>query len=171
MLRGGVIGTEWSMSVRGIDSHEAASHWRTTLDYRITPKLAGGIEFNPHTREVQPRATWFISPQRGELPSVVLGASADRLSTPRGHAVFLTFARSDSKSPISPFVSLKYSTDAGQFAVPFGANLRLGKEITLQSIYDGNYTHLLLTKGFGSSSFSLIFARTRHWGFQVSYGF
>ncbi|MEQ1936515.1 MAG: hypothetical protein ABL962_21910, partial [Fimbriimonadaceae bacterium] len=59
----------------------------------------------------------------------------------------------------------------GSFAVPFGANLALGHDFTLQSIYDGNDTHLVLTRGFGSSSASLIFARTRHWGFQLSYGF
>lgn len=171
MLREGVIGTEWSISIRGIDSRDPETHWRTTLDYRITPKLAGGIEFNPHTREVQPRATWFVTPQTANLPSVVIGASADRLSTPEGHAVFLTLAKSFADSPITPFLSAKYSTSSRQFAYPFGANARLGKDITLQSLYDGNYTHLLLTKSFGMSSASLIFARTRHWGFQFSIGF
>ncbi|MEQ1934233.1 MAG: hypothetical protein ABL962_10215, partial [Fimbriimonadaceae bacterium] len=62
MLRGGVIGTEWTISVRGIDSHDAESHWRTTLDYRITPKLSGGLEFNPHTRSSTPGDVVYHSP-------------------------------------------------------------------------------------------------------------
>lgn len=120
--------------------------------------------------EVLPRATWFASPMTAELPSVTLGFTADRLSTPEGHAVFLTFSKS-LESWVTPFVSVKYSTEDKMFAYPFGANFRVSPDLTLQTIYDGNYTHALLSGAAGNGTLSFVLARMKHPGISYSIGF
>lgn len=161
----------WTLNQRWLDIGQRNARARMTLDRVITNRLSLGIEWNPTTGEVQPRATWFATPEKAGLPSVVLGAAADRLSTARGHAVFLTFARSFSDGAFKPFVSAKYSPSMGTMAVPFGANLRLEKATTLQALYDGDYTHLLLSRREGRMNASLVLARMKHLGFQVSTDF
>jgi hypothetical protein len=120
---------------------------------------------------VLPRATWFITPEGAGHPSVVLGFTADRLSTPEGHAVFLTFAKSISGVPITPFASIKYSTDDRMIAFPFGANFRVAERLTLQALYDGNYTHALLSHSGTEFTTSLILGRMKHPGIGISFGF
>lgn len=144
---------------------------RYTLDWRALPNLSIGLEHEPESGEVLPRSTWFICRERHDRPSVTLGFTSDRLSTPEGQAVFLTFAKSFKDSPVTPFASVKYGTDKRRIAFPFGANFSIRPEWTLQALYDGNHTHLLMTRLEEWGSMSLILARTKHLGVGVSFGF
>lgn len=142
-----------------------------TLDYRVTPRVTAGIEWNPATGEVQPRGAWFITPERGELPSVVLGAAADRLSTPEGHAAFLTFAKRIPETGITGFASVKYSTIGRMVGYPFGANLELDDSLVLQVVNDTEYTHAILSKMRNDVAVSLHLARMKHPGIQLNFRF
>lgn len=142
-----------------------------TADYRVTPKASIGIEYNPVTHEVQPRATWFVSPMNGLWPSVTVGAAADRLSTPRGHAVFITFGRGLGATPVGLFASIKLSTWDRRVAFPFGANVTLGVGTTFQAVNDGMYTHLMLSHSFEHFGLTLHLARVKHPGLQASFRF
>jgi hypothetical protein len=155
--------------MRFLDIDEEEARRRITLDYRLSPRFTIGLEYDG-VSEVLPRATWFAVPMTASAPSVTLGFTADRLSTPEGYAVFLTFSKSLDPR-FTPFVSVKYSTEDEMVAFPFGANYRLAPDMTMQAIYDGNYTHLLLSKAVGDGTLSLVFARTKHLGIAYSFGF
>ncbi|HRF59889.1 MAG TPA: hypothetical protein PLH94_08255 [Fimbriimonadaceae bacterium] len=137
----------------------------------MTSRFTVGLEWNPGKEEVLPRATWFVTPAKGELPSFVLGFTSDRLATPEGQAVFGTVSRSFFDGAVTPFVSLKYATANGTFAVPFGANFRLAEHWTLQGMNDGRHTHFLVTRLQDGVSYSFVLARSRYPGMSVSFGF
>jgi hypothetical protein len=162
---------DWTVAYRVIGTDQRDARQRITLDRRITNHLSLGIEANPFTGEIQPRGSWFVTSEREGLPSVTLGAAADRLSTAEGHAVFLTFSKSAEGFPLQAFVSLKYGTADERLAFPFGGNLRLDPETTLQAIHDGNHTHVLLSRRLEGASVSLVWARTRYLGLQLGVGF
>lgn len=148
---------------------EPEARVRTTLDYRLRPNLSAGLEFNGHDREVQPRATWFATPARRGLPSATFGFSSDRLTTPRGQTYFATFAMPLALGAVTPFGSLKWSSDRERLSFPFGLNLRAG-DWTLQALHDGDYTHLLLTRSYDRGAVSLMLARAKFPGLSYSFG-
>jgi YHS domain-containing protein len=193
LLADGQLPSLWTASVRVLSVPERAARFRATLDYRVTPRLSLGIERNggqegpsdwPKINQdlggffsksdgdtpILPRGTWFITPEKEACPSVVLGITADRLSTRRGQAVFLTLAKDVPNAPITPFVSAKFSTNARRAAFPFGANVMVGDSFTFQAINDGDHTHLLFTHLGPKFSTSLILARTKYFGLGVSFG-
>lgn len=150
---------------------EGDARTRATLDYRLSPRLTAGLEVNPDANEVLPRATWFALVQTEKAPSVTLGVAADRLSTPEGYAAFLTFARGLEGGKISVFGSVKLSTVNRAIAYPFGANFRLDDRHLLQVINDGNHTHALLTHMADDVAITAVWARMRHIGIQLGFGF
>ncbi len=185
--------TQWNVSYRyvNINSEVAARH-RFTLDYAVNPRLSIGLEragadnstdpvnnagvFNylknsDGDTPVMPRASWFITPEGPTHPSLVVGFTSDRLSTPRGQAFFLTAAKSIPGSMFTPFVSVKTNSNGGRTVFPFGVNTRLSPDWTVQTINDGDYTHFLLTRVHNAGAYSLILARSKYIGFGVSYGF
>jgi len=193
LLTNGKIGG-WTFNYRFIAIDEVAARHRFSLDYAVTSNFSVGIErsgSDPQTdpvprfgrdpwgylREsdgdspVLPRFTWFITPETATTPSVVFGAASDRLSTPRGQAFFLTFAKSFEGSPFTPFVSIKTNTFDGKTVFPFGVNWNFAPSWTLQGINDGDYTHFLVTKMFDRAAVSLILARSKWFGFSVAVGF
>lgn len=186
--------TPWTLSYRYVGTSEVASRHRFSIDHMITPNLSVGLERSGSDSSVMPtstlsdgffnylknsdgdspvlpRATWFASPERPNHPSVTFGFASDRLSTPRGQAFFATIAKSIPKVPVTPFVSVKTNTYGGRTVFPFGVNWYLPNNMALQAINDGDYSHLLLTKVLGTTSVSLLYARTQYWGMVVSYGF
>jgi hypothetical protein len=139
------------------------------LDYRLRPNLTIGLEHTPSRDEILPRATWFALGETESRPNVVFGVASDRLSTPEGQAYFVTFSKTIDRW--SPFVSLKYSSDDGMVAFPFGLNIRASDRLTAQLQNDGNYTHALLTYSFDWANVSLMLARMKHPGVAISFGF
>jgi hypothetical protein len=130
-----------------------------------------GLEYTPGRDEVMPRGSWFLLRQQGSWPSLVLGFASDRLTTPRGSAVFFTATRTESNSPIVPFVSVKYSTDNDRFYFPAGFNTLLAKDWVFQTLYDGSHTHLILTHSFDGKTASVMLARHKYPGIQFGFGF
>ncbi len=171
LLADGQLASQWTASYRFINIDDDAARSRFTLDYRVSPRVSLGIEANGDGEGILPRGTWFITPEGERHPSLVLGFTADRLSTPKGHALFLTASKSIPNSPILPFLSVKLNMDDGATYFPFGANWMINDRHTLQVINDGSYTHMLLTHIGDQANFSLIFARMKHLGFSVNYAF
>lgn len=138
------------------------------LDYRLRNNLTVGLEHDGES-EVLPRFTWFAVPMTDKHPSLTIGMSSDRLSIPRGSAIFFTASKTVAGSSVTPFVSAKYATDTKDWAIPFGVNLMQNGN-TLQAIHDGAHTHLIYTmpKKFGSVSFML--GRMKHPGLSISVG-
>lgn len=193
MSDGGFV-SRWMASYRFLATDDVAARHRWTLDYAVTPRVSVGIERSGGDTSPQPvtpfadnplrflrdsdgdapilpRASWFASPQGKTHPSVLFGFISDRLSTPRGQAFFATFAYTPRDSFITPFVSVKTNTTDGKTVFPFGGNVAMGGNLVLQVVNDGDYTHFLLSKLFQRTSVSMLYAKSRHWGFSVAVGF
>jgi hypothetical protein len=190
-LKDGGLAYDWYFSTRWINTRDAASRFRWTLDKRITPRFSLGIEragtdsHNAPWRPglwgylqdsdgdavLMPRATWFATPETKNTPSVVFGVGSDRLSIPHGQAYFATFSKSIPGTKLAPFVSLKLGSHDGSVAFPFGLNWSVAPEWTLQAINDGNYTHLLVSWQKDKVGVSLMSARSRNFGVQVNLAF
>jgi YHS domain-containing protein len=189
----GTLANRWTLSYRYVNERNwVAARHRVSLDYALSPRLAVGIEragsdnashkartngllntlrFSDGDTALMPRASWFITGDGRNHPSLVLGMASDRLSTPHGQAFFLTAAKSIPNSPLTPFISVKNNTWNGRTVFPFGANLRLAPGYTFQAIHDGDHTHLLLTKLGKNSTYSLLLAQSKYVGFAWSVGF
>lgn len=189
-LEGGKVMWEWQATVRYLNTTDPATRWRFVLDKKVTDRFTIGLErgggegmkhfvgsswqdrlSHSDGRAIMPRATWFITPEKGDLPSAVLGIGSDRLSIPRGQAAFLTFAKLIPNTDFSPFVSFKWSTYKQRLAFPFGVNWQFAPQWTAQAINDGEYTHLLLSHQKGDLGLSLVLARSRNLGLQTSFSF
>lgn len=186
--------TIWTFSYRFIATPEEGAQHRVVLDYRLTPTISVGIEraggvsgmggypaadkdFFGYLSDsnanapIMPRFTWFAAPESANAPSVTVGFTSDRLSTPRGQAFFATFAKQIPDMPIAVFVSTKWSTFDNRVAFPFGFNWSIDRDWTLQTINDGDYTHMLLTRIHDGAAYSLVGARMKWLGFMVTVGF
>jgi hypothetical protein len=171
LLREGKIAHRWTFNSRFIAIEDPDAAQRFTLDYRLNPQLSVGLEHTPSRQEFLPRASWFVVGQRGSVPSLVVGFASDRLTTPRGSAVFLTATRTEANSPIVPFVSVKYATEKDRFYFPAGFNVSLDEGWVFQTLYDGSHTHFVLTRTAGGATLSALLARHRYPGLQVGFGF
>ncbi|HEV2851619.1 MAG TPA: hypothetical protein VHC97_02330 [Thermoanaerobaculia bacterium] len=111
----------------------------------MTPKLQLGIEYNLDAGEFGPLLTWFLVTEENRRPALFLGTSSDRIGSPEGtQSYYLTATKHHPTWPVSAYASLSYSEWDGGFNVPFGAQVELGRRLALQSMYDGQRSHLLL---------------------------
>lgn len=155
-----------------MDTELERPRWRSTLSYRVLPKLQVGLEVNPAASEVGPIATWFLVTESGQVPAVFLGTSSDRIGSPKGkQAVYLTAARNIDPVPASLYATVNYSTWDERLNFPFGANIEVLPGITLQPMYDGNRTHLLATYSAERYSLTLMSAWLERFGIAASVGF
>jgi len=146
--------------------------WRSTLTHRIVPALQVGVEINPAADEIGPLFTWFLLTERGPRPALFLGTSSDRIGSPAGEqAYFLTVAKNVDPIPVSLYASLNYSEWDQGLNVPFGANVEVVPAVTVQPMYDGERTHLLLTYSAEHFSFSLMHVWLEDFGVAASVGF
>lgn len=184
---------KWTISYRYVNIKKGIENrHRWSIDHAITPKLTIGLERaggddSPHKGNIggpfgylgasdgdtliMPRASWFATPETEVTPSVVLGFASDRLTTHHGQAIFLTGAKKIKNSPLTPFASIKYNTYDRTTLFPYGLNIQAAPDWTVQGIYDGHYSHFLLTYMKGQSAYSFLLAKSKYPGFAISYGF
>lgn len=166
------MNTRWTASLRYVDTELPRPRWRATANYRVIPTLQVGLEYNPVADEVGPLVTAFLLTEGERRPAVFLGTSSDRIGSPAGtQSYYLTSAKYLPALHTSPYVSLNYSEWNRGWNVPFGANLELGRGLSVQPMYDGNRTHLLATYANQRYSATLIWAWLERAGVAVSVGF
>jgi len=155
-----------------VDTDLERPRWRVTANYRVLPTLQLGIEFNPVVSEVAPLATWFLLTETEQRPAVFLGTSSDRIGSPEGtQAYYMTVAKYLPALHVSPYASLNFSEWDDGWNVPFGANVEMGRGVSVQPMYDGHRTHLLGTYATNRFSATLIWAWLERAGAAVSMGF
>jgi hypothetical protein len=143
-----------------------------TANYRVVPTLQLGVEFNPVVGEVSPLATWFLFTETEERPAVFFGTSSDRIGSPEGtQAYYVTGAKYLPMLHLSPYASVNYSEWDQGWNIPFGANIELGRGLSLRPMYDGQRTHLLGTIATERFTATLIWAWLESGGAAVSFGF
>ena len=128
-----------------MDTDVDRARWRGTLNVRVLRNLQLGAEFNLAATEIGPLLTWFLTTEASRRPAAFLGTSSDRIGSPEGkQAYYLTLAKHAPKLPVSAYVSLNYSEWDEQINVPFGVTLSVGTGVSVQTMYDGDRTHLLV---------------------------
>ncbi len=145
---------------------------RTTLSYRVHPRLQLGIEFNPEVDEVTPLATLFLLTENERRPALFLGTSSDRIGSPEGtQSYYLTASKRFGLSPVSGYLSLNYSEWDAELNLPFGVVVHFSDALSLRPMYDGAEPHLMLTWAAQRWSVSLLAVELEHPGISVAWGF
>ena len=160
------------LAQRWVDTDLPRPRWRTTLNYRVVPRLQLGLEWNPAADEVGPLLTGFLLTEGERRPAVFVGTSSDRIGSPAGkQSYYLTVAKYIPALHVSPYASLNYSEWDEGVNLPFGANIELGRGFSVQPMYDGQRTHLLGTWANERCSATLVWAWLERAGVAFSVGF
>ena len=131
-----------------------------------------GVEYNMAVGELDPVATWFLLTESQRRPALLLGTSSDRIGSPKGaQCYYLTLAKRLGPVPVAPYFSLNYSEWDSGFNLPFGAQVDLGRGVSLRPMYDGERTHLLALFARERASVTFIWAWLERAGIAVSAGF
>ncbi len=159
-------------SLRYVDTGVERARWRSTLNARVLPSLQVGVEFNPVAEEIGPLVTWFLTREGEKRPAVFLGTSSDRIGSPAGEqSYYATVAKRLPNLPVSAYASLNYSEWDERFNVPFGATVGVGGGFSVQPMYDGNRTHLMLNYQRANATVSFLWVWLEQPGISVSFGF
>lgn len=83
----------FTFSTRVIPGTVRRAQVRSTLTYRITPRLQAGIEVNPRSTEewANPLVNWLAIPEGPKTPAVILGTSSDYIGSPGGLSYSISF--------------------------------------------------------------------------------
>jgi hypothetical protein len=164
--------TRWTFSGRFVQTELERPRWRATLNYSVSPRLQVGIEHNPDAGEFGPLFTWFLITEEERRPALFLGTSSDRIGSPEGtQSYYLTAAKHHPTWPVSAYVSLNYSEWDGGLNVPFGATVELGRGFSVQPMYDGQRSHLLLQYNRERYGVSLLWVWLEEAGISFNLGF
>ena len=149
---------------------------RTTLTYRLTPRLQAGIEVNPRsTKErANPLVNWLAVPERNNRPAVILGTSSDRIGTPGGQSFYATASKNlkrETKLPIAPYFGVAYGTYQDRLRYIGGVSIGFTEEFGALVIFDGVHVHPLLNFSYKRNVFSFLLVRGREPGLSYSVSF
>jgi hypothetical protein len=113
---------KWTFSARVIPGAIPRAQVRTTLTYRIHPRVTAGVEFNPRTEgagdKVGPLINCVAVTETARRPALIVGTSSDRIGTPSGQSFYATFSKNlkrEAGLPIAPYVGVAYGTYEDRF--------------------------------------------------------
>jgi len=152
------------------------AQFRTTLSYRITPRLQAGIEVNPRSTEerANPLVNWLAAPEGKNTPAVIVGTSSDRIGTPTGQSFYATASknlRRETHLPIAPYFGVAYGTYEDRLRPIGGVNIGFSESLTGLVIFDGVHVHPLVNWSYRRNVFSFILVRAREPGVSWSVTF
>ncbi len=131
-----------------------------------------GVEFNLAVEEFGPLVTWFLTTETHVRPAVFLGTSSDRIGSPKGkQAYYMTVAKHAPWLPVSAYAAFNYSEWDESFNVPFGVTAWWGEHVSVQPMYDGEESHLIVNYTRGRAGVSLLWVWFEQLGVSVSAGF
>lgn len=148
---------------------------RTTLTYRVLPRLAVGVEVNPRDDEIGPLANWVAVTETALRPALMFGVSSDRIGTPSGQSYFATLSKdlaSVNGWPLAPYVGAAFGTFEDDFRAVAGLRARLGRGFATTVIYDGKALHPTAEyRFFDRHVVTLLWVDTRNVGVAYSIAF
>ncbi len=165
-----------TLSSRVIPHAVRRAQVRTTVTYRITPRLQAGVEVNPRSTEekVNPLVNWLALPETKNTPAVIAGTSSDRIGTPSGQSFYATASKNlkrETKLPIAPYFGLVYGTYEDRFRPIGGLNVGFTENLTALVIFDGVHVHPLLNFSWRRHAVSFLLVRGRQPGVSYSISF
>ncbi|MBS1806589.1 MAG: hypothetical protein JST84_00185 [Acidobacteria bacterium] len=169
---------KWTFSVRGIPNVVPRAQIRTTLTYRLQPRLTTGIEFNPRAAapgdRVNPLVNWVAVTETARRPALIVGTSSDRIGTPRGQSFYATFSKNlsgETGLPLAPYVGVSYGTYEHRWLPLAGLTVNFTRKLAATVIYDGVRVHPLLNYAHGRHVFSFVLAFANQPGVSYSVSF
>jgi hypothetical protein len=165
-----------TLSGRVIPQAVRRAQVRTTLTYRITPRLQAGVEVNPRSTEekINPLVNWLALPETRNTPAVIVGTSSDRIGTPSGQSFYATASKNlkrETRLPIAPYFGLAYGTYEDRFRPIGGLNVGFTENLSALVVFDGVHVHPLLNFSWRRHGFSFLLARGRQAGVSYSISF
>jgi hypothetical protein len=165
---------KWTFGVRYLSDQIPRASVRTTLTYRVHPRLSIGIEYNPRADDVHPLANWVAITETERRPAVILGTSSDRIGTPSGQTFYATLSKNLEREimlPVAPYVGVAYSTYEGRFLPIAGLNINFRDNLASQIIFDGVKVHPSLSYTRGRHAFTFLLAQAKNPGVSYSISF
>jgi hypothetical protein len=156
---------KWTFGLRLIPGAIPRASLRTTLTYRLHPRLSAGIEVNPRADStggrISPLVNWLALTETRSRPALILGTSSDRIGTPTGQSFYATLSKNlkrESGLPIAPYLGVAFSTFERRWLPVAGLNVQLTPSISTTVSFDGVRIHPLLNYRRGRHVFSFILA-------------
>ena len=160
--------------MRWIPEQVRRAQLRSTLTYRVVPRLSLGVEYNPRVDEVGPLANLVALTEGKRRPAVIFGTSSDRIGTPDGQAYFVT-ASKDLESvngwPLAPYVGLAYGTFENELEAVAGFRARLPRNFAIGTIWDGHNLHPTVEYRYRRHAVTLLWVDTEDFGLSYSVAF
>lgn len=148
---------------------------RTTLTYRLLPRLSIGVEYNPRASDVGLLANLVAVTETEKRPALIFGTSSDRIGTSSGRSFYATVSKDLSdvvKLPVAPYVGVAYSQFEHRFLPLAGINLNWSRDFSSLLIFDGVKFHPSLTYAFGKRHVvTFLLAQSRNPGVSYSISF
>jgi hypothetical protein len=167
-----------TFGVRFIPGVVPRASLRTTLTYRLHPRLTAGIEVNPLADDasgrVSPILNWLALTETDKRPALILGTSSDRIGTPTGQSFYATLSKDlqrELEIPVAPYVGLAYSTFEKRWLTLAGLNIRLNRSLSSTISFDGVRVHPLINYKTGRHVLSFVLAFANRPGVSYSFTF
>ena len=169
---------KWTFGLRVIPGAVPRASLRTTLTYRVHPRMTAGIEVNPRADQgsgrVSPLFNWLAVTETTRRPALILGTSSDRIGTPDGQSFYATLSKNlhrETGLPIAPYAGVAWSTHDDRLLPLAGLNVYFTENLSSLVIFDGVRVHPLINYSRGRHTFSFVLAFANKPGFSYSISF
>ena len=143
---------KWTFGIRALRNQIPRASLRTTLTYRIHPRLSLGVEYNPRADDVGLLANLVAVTETEKRPALILGTSSDRIGTPSGRSIYATLSKNLSgvvRLPIAAYGGAAYGSYEHRFLPIAGLTLNWRKNLSSLVIFDGVKVHPTFTYTLG----------------------
>lgn len=166
---------KWTFGIRALSNQIPRASLRTTLTYRVHPRLSLGVEYNPRASDVGLLANVVAITETEYRPALIFGTSSDRIGTPRGRSIYGTVSKNLSeavKLPIAPYVGVAYSSYEHRFLPLAGLTINWTNNFSSLVIFDGVKVHPTFTYALGRRHiFTFLLAQGKNPGASYSISF
>jgi hypothetical protein len=165
---------KWTFGIRVLSHQIPRASLRTTLTYRLHPRLSLGVEYNPRADDVGLLANVVAITETERRPSLIFGTSSDRIGTPSGRSIYATISKNLSevvKLPLASYVGVAYSTYEDRFLPLAGLTVNWRENLSSLVIFDGVKVHPTITYIHGRHAFTFLLAQGQNPGVSYSISF
>jgi hypothetical protein len=131
---------KWTFGIRALSNQIPRASLRTTLTYRLHPRLSLGVEYNPRADDVGLLANLVAITETERRPALIFGTSSDRIGTPSGRSIYATVSKNlhhAVRLPIAPYVGVAYSSYEDRFLPIAGLNVNWMESLSSLVIFEG----------------------------------
>jgi hypothetical protein len=165
---------KWTLGARVLSNQIPRASFRTTLTYRLRPRLSIGVEYNPRADDVGLLANFVAMTETDKRPALILGTSSDRIGTPSGRSIYATVSKNLSnelKLPIAPYAGVAYSGHDDRFLPVAGLTVNWTNSLSSLVIFDGVKVHPTINYSVGRHAFTFLLAQGKNPGVSYSISF